>query len=169
MRRRAFRIMLCPTCNQTVRRYSDGSYSVHYANNVRCRPDFVYDPNNTDEHMEQVLIINWARSHTTQYPCLKWLHSSLNGIPLAGSKKTRGRIMNYMKNEGLVKGIPDLFLPVARRGYHGIYLETKQAKGGVMSQDQKDFMEFAKEQGYLDMMCPGHKTAIANLEWYLGE
>lgn len=168
MRRRAYRIMTCPTCGQTVRRYSDGTWSAHYANNMRCKPEFVYDPANTNEHTEQALLVAWANSHLKEYPCLKWLYSNLNGIPLSGRKSTRGRIMNYMKTEGATKGVPDLFLPVARQGYHGCYVEMKKF-GGRLSKEQRDFMEFAKEQGYLVLVCFGHKTAIANLEWYLGE
>jgi hypothetical protein len=162
-------MIICPTCQQSVRRYSDGSYSKHYANNLLCSPDFIYDPYNTDEHTEQKFVIEWARSHIVQYPVLEWLHSSLNGIPLAGSKRTRGRIMNHMKAEGMTKGIPDLFLPVACKGFHGIYLEVKRVHGGVLSKEQKAFRLFAKEQGYLDLVCLGHKAGIANLEWYLSE
>jgi hypothetical protein len=152
-----------------IRRYSDGKYSAHYANNMLCRPDFVYDPLNTDEHTEQALVIEWARSHVKEHPCLAWLHSSMNGIPLSGSKMTRGKIMNYMKAEGATKGIPDLFLPVARRGFHGIYLEMKRVYDGELTPEQKKFLSFAKEEGYLALQCRGHKAGIANLRWYLSD
>lgn len=166
MRRRSFKMVTCATCQQSVKRYSDGTYSTHYANSMRCRPDYVYDPLNTDEHIEQALVISWARSHILQYPCLEWLYSSLNGIPLPGSKKTRGRIMNYMKTEGMTKGVLDLFLPVAKYGYHGIYIEMKKL-GGRLSPEQRKFKAFVERQGYLALLCFGHKTAIENLTWYL--
>lgn len=44
-------------------------------------------------------------------------------IPNGGkrSKATAGRL----KAEGVKAGVPDLFLPLARNGYHGLFLELK--------------------------------------------
>lgn len=166
MRRTSYQRVPCPDCGQTVRRYLNGTYSYHIANNIRCDPSFVYDPLHTDEHTEQVMVVRWARMHQHKYPCLKWLYCNMNGIPLAGSKKKRGEIINYMKEEGMVRGILDLFLPYPHRGYHGFYLEMKKF-GGVESDDQRAFRTYATEQGYYASVYYGHKSAIEALLWYL--
>jgi hypothetical protein len=119
------------------------------------------------EHTEQSMVIYWAERHADEYPELRWLHSSLNGIFIPASKATRSRIINRMKAEGMKRGIPDLFLPVARHGKHGIYLELKRNDGGVLSNEQKEFLAFADEQGYHAVVCNGCDEATEMLEWYL--
>jgi|GEM_PF-5137145 len=42
-----------------------------------------------------------------------------------------------LKAMGVRKGIPDLFLPIPRQGYHGLYIETKKIKNGKVSPDQQ--------------------------------
>ena len=124
----------------------------------------------TQEHEEQVAVIGWAKAHEGKYPELAWLNSSLNGIVIPASPAIAGRIVNYMKSEGgFKKGYPDLFLPVARRGYHGLYIEMKRDETGVVSKEQKDFLAFAEEQGYYDKVCYGADDAIETIEWYLVE
>jgi hypothetical protein len=119
------------------------------------------------EHSEQAMVIEWAMRHEGLYPELRWLHSSLNGIFIPGPKQVVYRIMNHMKAEGMKRGVPDLFLPVARRGYHGLYIEMKRDDGGVLSDEQKEFLAFAEAQGYRDQVCYGYDDAVKELEWYL--
>lgn len=119
------------------------------------------------EHSQQALVIAWAKDNEKRFPELRWLHSSLNGIFIPGPRHIVWRIMNTQRQEGMKKGIPDLFLPAARRGYHGLYIEMKRDDSGVVSPEQKDFLEFAAEQGYRDQVCYGYIDAIKELEWYL--
>lgn len=119
------------------------------------------------EHSEQALVISWANRLQDTYPELRWLHSSLNGIYIPAPRPVVSRIINHMKAEGMKKGIPDLFLPVARHGYHGLFIEMKRDDGGAVSSEQKAFMKFAEEQGYLDKVCFGYEEAKDALEWYL--
>ena len=117
------------------------------------------------EHSEQAAVMMWAQVNESRFPELRWLHSSLNGIFIPGNPITRARIINHMKNEGMKNGIPDLFLPVARRGYHGLYVEMKTEKGRP-TPEQNEFLEFADAQGYLDKVCVGYEEAVETLEWY---
>jgi hypothetical protein len=119
------------------------------------------------ESSEQSAVITWAGMNEYRFPQLRWLYSSLNGIPIPASKATRARIIGRMKAEGMKAGVPDLFLPVARHGYHGLFIEMKRSDGGVLSELQKEFMQFADENGYLDKVCHGYEEAVESLEWYL--
>ena len=119
------------------------------------------------EHEEQVAVIDWKNAHIYQRPCLEWLHSSLNGIPLAGSAKTRGRIINYMKAEGMTPGVPDLFLPFPAKGYHGLYIEMKKDDKGKPSEGQVDFLEYAEGVGYLCHLAGGAAHAVEAIKDYL--
>ena len=64
------------------------------------------------ETTEQIKLFNWARSVREFVPELKLLHH----IPNEG-KRTNGALL---KAAGMLAGVPDLSLPVARRGFHGI-------------------------------------------------
>jgi hypothetical protein len=52
-----------------------------------------------------------------------------------------------LKAQGVIPGIPDLFLPVARSGFHGLYIELKKA-GGSVKAEQWEIMEALHVQGY---------------------
>lgn len=121
------------------------------------------------EHSEQALVIAWALRHEDMWPPLRWLHSSLNGIFIPASSKTRAKIINHMKQEGMKRGIPDLFLPCARRGKVGLYIEMKRNDGGVISQEQKDFLAYAEAENYHAVVCYGYEEAVEVLEWYLSD
>ena len=118
------------------------------------------------EHSEQATVIAWAQMMEGTYPELRWLHSSLNGIMIPAPLRIRVAIIRHMKNEGMKVGIPDLFLPVARQSYHGLYVEMKIGNNKP-SDKQKEFMAFAEEQGYLDKVCYSADEAIEALQWYL--
>lgn len=119
------------------------------------------------EHDIQSAVILWAIRHEGEYPELKWLYSSLNGIFIPGSPATRARIIKHMKQEGMKKGISDLCLPVARGGFHGLYIELKRDEGSKIQPEQIEFMEFVATQGYCDKICIGYQETVEALEWYL--
>jgi len=52
-----------------------------------------------------------------------------------------------LKAEGVKPGVPDIFLPVPRANYHGMWIEMKTEKGRL-SPSQKSYREGLIEQGY---------------------
>lgn len=115
-----------------------------------------------DEHSEQVLVINWVRANQDAYPELALLFA----IPNGGA---RDKATGYkLKAEGVLPGVPDIFLPAARKGFHGLFIELKNCTG-KLSKEQVKYIAKVREQGYLCEVCQGHKTAIAVLEKYLEE
>lgn len=76
------------------------------------------------ESVEQQCLFRWAAFQSGKYPELKLLYH----VPNGGSRKKSeaGRF----KAEGVKAGVPDLCLPVARGGYHGLYIELKRLKQG---------------------------------------
>lgn len=118
------------------------------------------------EHSEQAAVIAWARLHERDYPALCWLHSSLNGIVIPARPAERARIINHMKAEGMKNGVPDLFLPAARQGFHGLYIEMKTAKGRLQP-EQEQFLAYADAAGYMCVTAYGYEQAVEALEWYL--
>lgn len=119
----------------------------------------VYQPT---EEQEQVAVFQWAELMMNRYPDLRWLIHIPNGGYRAKSEAVR------FKRAGVKKGVSDLFLPVARNGFHGIWIEMKRKHGGRLSADQKDWLEGMREEGYKAVRADGAEEAIAILEEYLG-
>lgn len=118
------------------------------------------------EHSEQVALFDWFFLMTSAYPELDLAFATPNGIPLSGSAKSKGRVINYMKAEGLRPGAPDIVLPVARGGYMGLFVEMK-AIGGRLSENQEQYLAQAREQGYLCIVPYGFEQAQEWVEQYL--
>jgi hypothetical protein len=90
----------------------------------------------------------------------------LHAIPNGGWRGMREGMK--LKAEGVRPGIPDLCLPVARYGHHGLYMELKNAKGKVRP-DQWTVMEELHDEGYCVRLCNDPDTALNLIESYLNE
>lgn len=98
------------------------------------------------EATEQEALMQWAAVQTARFPELQLLHHIPNG-----GKRSAAEAAHF-KALGVKPGVPDLFLPVARGGYHGLYIEMK-AKGGRLSAFQKKMIAALTEQGYACAVC----------------
>ena len=70
------------------------------------------------ESAHQQQVIEWARwaSRSAKYPMLEMLHCSLNGVKLS---KTQAGIA---KAQGMLSGVPDLFLQNAANVGFAVYV-----------------------------------------------
>ena len=93
------------------------------------------------EHDLQKHICKWAKLMEGQYPELRLLHA----IPNGGQRHVL--VATKLKAEGVKAGVPDICLPVARGGYHGLYIEVKRS-GGKPSLSQSGWIADLVEQGY---------------------
>lgn len=71
------------------------------------------------------------------------------------------------KAMGVKKGVPDLCLPVARRGYHSLYIEMKNETGRT-SEAQKWWAEHLLAEGNYATVCHGWQAAVDVIYWYMG-
>jgi hypothetical protein len=111
------------------------------------------------EHQEQCKVIEWCDQH----PIAKHIFAIPNGANKSPATAAK------FKREGLRKGVPDLFLPVARMGFHGLFVEMKRVKGSVLSVDQALQITSLEGYGYLCHVCHGADEAIAVIQDYLKE
>ena len=106
------------------------------------------------EHAHQTALFCWAAANQARFPELRWMHAIPNGG--LRSKAQAGKL----KAEGVKSGVPDVFLPVARGKYHGLYIEMKKpalqpvrgGRGGV-SDEQSEFIAAARANGYAAAVC----------------
>jgi hypothetical protein len=111
------------------------------------------------EAIEQAKVIAWARANERNYPYLWMLHCSLNGVKM--TKAQAGRAIA----QGMLSGVPDLFLPVKNKYFFGLYIEMKSAKGRV-SVEQSRYLKCAAENGYSVVVCYSANEAIKRIEDY---
>lgn len=71
------------------------------------------------------------------------------------------------KQVGLEKGAPDILLLEPRGGYHGLALELKHAKGGILSHEQRVWLDALRRRGYMAVCKNGAPAAIKCISDYL--
>ncbi len=108
----------------------------------------------------QEALFSWAGYQLGRYPELKLLYHIPNG-----GKRDRGTAI-ALKRQGVKAGVPDLHLPVARGGYHGLYIELKVGKN-TATKNQKEWIEELLKQGYYATVCYGWEKAAETLINYL--
>lgn len=91
------------------------------------------------ENQIQSAFFDACRADLTLAHC--WIHAIPNG-----TKKTIAGAVRF-KKEGLISGVADVFVPVARGGYFGYYIEFKKP-GGKLSKNQELFHEFVSTNNY---------------------
>ena len=111
------------------------------------------------EAVEQEKVIAWARANERNYPYLQLLHCSLNGVKM--TKAQAGRAIA----QGMLSGVPDLFLPVPKNGYHGLFIEMKYGSNKV-TENQEKFLQNAANVGYAISVCYSANEAIKRIEDY---
>lgn len=116
------------------------------------------------EHQEQQEVINWARIMTVHKPLFFKPLKLLHAIPNGGRRDPKTAFK--LKREGVLPGIPDLFLPWANKGYNGLYIEMKSKKG-KLTKIQKERIKELQENGYKVEICFGAISAIKTITKYL--
>lgn len=113
------------------------------------------------EDDEQAAVMEWATLMRYQRPELDLLHHIPNG------EYRHPAVAKRLKRLGVKAGIPDLFLPVARGTFHGLYIEMKKRKGGRVSTEQKSWLEALTAQNYLCIVAHGSDEACDAIWQYL--
>lgn len=115
-----------------------------------------------DEASLQSEIVTRSLGLSGQHPSILLLHAIPNGDWRGWGTGKK------LKVQGVIPGIPDLFLPVARSGFHGLYLELKKARGSV-SEEQWKIMLALHEEGYCVRLTNSLSVALEIITNYLEE
>lgn len=117
------------------------------------------------EHDEQAALLRRVRDRAGVDPAAVDL-ALLFAIPNGGDRHPA--VAAKLRAEGVLPGVPDLFLAVARGGAHGLFVEMKRRHGGRLSPEQAQIHTWLREQGYRVEVCAGADAAWAVLCAYLG-
>ncbi len=119
------------------------------------------------EHAHQVALFQWAHAQEPAHPELSMLFAIPNGGQR--NKITAAKL----KAEGVKSGVPDICLPVARHGYHALYIELKRPKthgtqAGAVTANQCAWIAGLREQGNMAVVCYGWEDARRAIMDYIG-
>lgn len=127
---------------------------------------------NNAEHREQCRLVQQCRQcgegvlpdSSLHIPDLIKIHAIPNG-----GKRTRYEAGALIR-EGVRAGVPDLCLPIARGGYHGLYIEMK-APGKIdnTSKEQDSIRAEHIKDGYKSIVCDHWETAWAEILTYMSK
>jgi hypothetical protein len=117
--------------------------------NVRKAPE---RSGNGSEHQEQWEVIRWWAGTKNRAENIQGAHErygvpefALFAIPNGGGRSpVQGE---WLRQEGVRRGAPDLCLAVPRHIYHGAYVEMKYGDGRE-TEEQREFLAFLASQGY---------------------
>lgn len=115
------------------------------------------------EAEEQTALFSWAEFAQAQYPELALMFHVPNGGSRHQIEAAR------LKAQGVKPGVPDIFLPVPRGGYHGLYIELKRRDKRLskISNAQKIWLTALGGQGYKCLVCFGADEAEREITNYL--
>ncbi len=108
----------------------------------------------------QETLFSWINWQLGRYPELALAYHIPNG-----GKRDRREAAN-LKRQGVKAGVPDIHLPVARGGYHGLYIELKVGNN-KQTETQKEWQKKLQKQGYKSIVCYGWQEAAKSLTEYL--
>lgn len=117
-------------------------------------------PRNEDK--EQQTLIKWSGQACIrrEFPELKLL------FHIPNERKCDPREGRRLKLMGVKAGVPDLFLPVPRGKYHGLFIELK-AENGKPTESQLWWRNELNGQDYFSAVCCGWSQASELIISYL--
>lgn len=120
----------------------------------------------TTEHSIQTAF--FAGLSLAKLPGTKWVHA----VPNGGERNAI--VAGKMKAEGARKGVWDVFVPLRRHGFCGLYIEFKVPerrghKHGGLSDEQVEFGLHCHGEGFLMKPCYTWREAAQALCDYIDE
>lgn len=112
------------------------------------------DPSKPSETQIQNAVVKWCELQGVP----------IFAIPNGGFRKPREAAI--LRFQGVRAGVPDLFIPVVKMPYGGLFIEMKTPEGKV-SLHQKEWIAMLKEQ-YAVSVCRSLDDAIGVIRNYLG-
>ena len=107
------------------------------------------------EDEEQITLANWLTKQGIRF----------YAIPNGGRRNLREAVK--LKRTGVSPGAPDICIPIPSGCYHGLYIELKRERGGRVSNEQVEWLEFLRSKGYWADVAFGFEDAKKIVLYYL--
>lgn len=73
-----------------------------------------------------------------------------------------------LKAEGMLSGVPDIILPIARKGFNGLMIEFKKPVTGRLTGAQEIYIDLIVKENWLVVVMTDAQAAIDIVKNYLG-
>ncbi len=111
-----------------------------------------------------------SKEHDLQVACVRWFkyqYSKFNELiwatPNGGSRNPiEGK---RLKAEGVLAGVPDLFIAIPKGKYHGLFIEMKVGRNKP-TDNQKRVMAGLIKQGFKCVVCYSIEQFITEIKEY---
>jgi hypothetical protein len=104
------------------------------------------------EHGHQAALFCWAAQNYDKHLELAFMFA----IPNGGQR--HAAVASKLKAEGVKSGVPDIFLPIPRKHWHGLFIELKIGKNEP-SEAQHKWLAALDRKGYRAVWCIGWEQA----------
>lgn len=128
--------------------------------------------NNKDARAKRNARKTAASEHDLQVACVRLFRlkyreyaEMLFAIPNGG--KRNAIVAKKLKAEGVLAGVPDLFLAVPNGKYHGLFIELKNGKSNNLTENQKRMMYKLQMHGYKTVVIRSIEEFEKIIEEYL--
>lgn len=111
------------------------------------------------EHQLQVQCVTWFK--------LVYKNKLIFAVP-NGGRTSIGTAVK-LKKEGMLSGVPDLFIAEPTKHYAGLFIEMKNGKKGVLSNNQKEVIKMLSLRGYRVEVARSFDEFQDIINWYLKE
>lgn len=106
-----------------------------------------------------------------QQTCVEWFRLKYKdkiifAIPNGGSRNILEAVA--LKRQGVLKGVPDLFIAEPVGKFHGLWIEMKVMKN-KLTDEQKNMIEALNQRGFRAEVCREFETFQKMVEGYLNE
>lgn len=106
------------------------------------------------EDHEQMLLVQWFRR--------TYAGVRIFAIPNGGHRHPA--VAAKLKSTGTSSGVPDLFIPAWR-----LWVEMKRVKGGSLSTEQKDWIQYLESVNYRCIVGKGAEDAKAKISAFFDQ
>lgn len=97
------------------------------------------------------------------------LANGIEMVHIPNERKCTAFVAGQLLRQGMRKGFPDNFIPIARGGFHGLFIELKRAKKSLSkkSPEQREWVKKLNKAGYKAVFCYGAEEAKKVISEYL--
>ena len=96
-------------------------------------------------------------------------YAGIDIVHIANEGKRSAHYGAELKRLGMRKGFPDLFIPKASKGFHGLFIELKRDITRKPTKEQMKWISKLNAEGYLATVCYGADAAIREVKMYFKE
>ena len=125
---------------------------------------------NGSEDGHQAALFCWAQQNLRDFPHIDRMFA----VPNGGNRDAR--VGARLKMTGVKRGVPDVFLPVPKGRFAGLFIEMKKpadrgkkTQAGRTSSEQDSWLEYLAQAHYATAVCYSWEEAVNTLHWYYGK